>query len=129
MANSWPAVSGTTTGYTASGVTTIRWGTDGVLQSPKPGSGFYVVLRATQRALVDNIKLPNGTGPTITRVLIKDGAVWDLTVRDDSQMDPSQSSGPTVGKSVTITDMAGMITGSVAPNTPGRTFKIGRAHV
>lgn len=119
MANSWPAVSGSTPGYTATGVTTIRWGTDGVLQSPKPSSGFYTVLRANQRTLIDNIKLPNGTGPTITRVQVLDGSVWDLTVRDDSNMAVSATPGPIVGYVVTITDMGGLISGNMSSSTPG----------
>ncbi len=99
----WPPAN-PSTGFSVTGVTTIRWGTDGVLQSPKPSSGYYVVLRFNQRPLVENIKLPNGTGPTVTRVLIKDGVEWTVTVRDDTTMTP-----PTVGGSVTIVDAAGLL--------------------
>lgn len=104
MATQWPPVSGTDTGYKAEGVTTVRWGTDNVLQSPKPSGGFYVVLRAPQKALVENIKLPNGVGITVTRIQLIDGVQFTLTVRDDTRMTP-----PQVGDSLSIVDMAGMI--------------------
>lgn len=101
--NAWPPVAGTTTGYDAEGVTTILWGTDEFLQSPRPlAGGFFFVTRIDQRQLVDNIKLPNGSGPTVTRVLITDGDQWNVTVRDDTRMTP-----PLVGDAVSIIDGAG----------------------
>lgn len=92
----WPTVSA---GYSASGVTTIRWGTDGMLNSPKPASGYYVVTKFSEKQQVENIKLPNGTGITTTRILLTDGIDWNITVRDDSTMTP-----PTVGSTIQIVD-------------------------
>lgn len=99
----WPAVSGSTVGYKAQGVTTIRWGTDGLLTSPAPSGGFYTVTRFAQKPLVENIKLPNGTGITATRVQLIDGTEWTITVRDDTRMTP-----PVIGNTVTIVDAAGL---------------------
>lgn len=106
---SWPPTAGTSVGYLATGITTIRWGSEGLLQSPKPSSGWYAVLRFNQRTLVDNIKLPNGSGVTSTRVQIVDGQQWELTVREDNTMTP-----PQVGDSVTIVDAGGLIGGATA---------------
>lgn len=98
----WPPTPGSTTGYDADGVTTIRWGTEGLLQSPLPSVGYYTVTRFDERQLVDNIKLPNGNGPTATRVLITDGQQWNVTVRDDTTMTP-----PRVGATVAVVDGGG----------------------
>ena len=102
----WPAVQGTATGYKVAGVTTIRWGTDGLLASPRPGSGFYVVTRFNQKQLTEKIPLPNGTGITVTRILLTDGVQWAVTVRDDTQMSP-----PTTSSTVTLVDGGGFIAG------------------
>lgn len=107
MANTWPVVSGAgsvSSGYLNKGVTTLRWGTTGLLQSPKRASGFYVVTRFRQAAVVDNIKLEDGMGWTETRVQLVDGARWEVTVRDDTAMTP-----PVEGDTVVVTDAAGMI--------------------
>lgn len=101
----WPPVSGTTTGFTVKGKTTIQWGTDGLLSSPYPsGGGFYTVLRISQRQVFERTKLPNGTGPTTSDVFVQDGNTWTLTVRDDSGMTP-----PTLNTTVTLVDGAGFL--------------------
>ena len=119
MANTWPKTGDGTlaTGYVGTGVTTICWGTDGLLQSPKPASGFYVVTRFTQRPKVENIKLTNAVGPTATRILLVQGYTWEITVRDDDGMTP-----PDVGDSVTITDAAGIVPASVGGAAQGNVF-------
>lgn len=105
MNATWPPVSGTTTGYKITGTTTIRWGTDGLMQTPAPGGGgFYVVLRCDQKELVENIKLPNGSGITSARVRLRDGVHWAITIRDDTQL-----TGPVVGDSIGMQDGAGML--------------------
>lgn len=101
--NAWPPISGVTTGYEVDGVTTIRWGTEGLLQSPKPASGYYTVLRFDQKELVDVSKHQQGSGLTATRVRIKDGNTWSITVRDDTQM-----TAPIIGTNILIVDAAGM---------------------
>jgi len=97
MAYTIPTVS---SGYAAQGVTTIVWGTDGLWST-------YIVSRATEKDIVENVKLTNGTGITITRVQLKDGRQWDLTVRDDTAMTP-----PTTGSTLTVVDAGGLISSS-----------------
>lgn len=107
--NSWPSVSGVTTGFEMDGITTIRFGTDGLLQSPRHNNGdFFTVLRFNQKPLIENIKLPNGTGITTTRILLKDGHTFDITVRDDSEMAP-----PWPGDTWVITDAGGLLPNGV----------------
>lgn len=106
MAN-WPSAQ--SVGYAATGNTSIRWGTDGLLTSPSPGgtvngTGYYVVSKFSQKQLAEVIKLPNGTGITTTRIILTDGNDWNITVRDESGMIP-----PTVGTPVTIVDAGGLI--------------------
>lgn len=113
MVNTWPPISGTTTGYKADGsATTIRWGTDGLLQSPKPATGFYTVLRFAQSVLQDVTPLENGSGVRSGRTWITHGYQWDITVRDDTQMTP-----PKAKDSITITDAGGLVAG-----TPGQVY-------
>lgn len=109
---SWPATSANV-GYLVQGISTIKFGTEGILQLPIPAAGsFFTVTKATQKQLVDNIKLPNGVGPTATRVQIVDGTQWNLTVRDDSRMIP-----PQIGSTWTLVDIGNMIPiGGVPPN-------------
>jgi hypothetical protein len=103
-ADSWPPTSGTSTGYKATGRTTIKWGTEGILSSPYPSAGFYTVIRCPEKQLVDRTNLPNGTGITSTRVTLIDGVQWEVTVRDDSNMTP-----PTSGTTVSIVDVGGLL--------------------
>lgn len=101
----WPPTSGVTPGFSVQGVTTIRWGTDGLLQTPRVGANnYYTVLRFNEAALVDSNKLPNGTGITATRVLLLDGSQFTLTVRDDTRMTP-----PAVGGTIGIVDAGGLL--------------------
>jgi hypothetical protein len=101
--NTWPPINGVTTGYAVDGISTIRWGTEGLLQSPAPASGYYTVLSFDQKELVDVIKLPQGVGLTSGRVRIKDGGHWAITVRDDTTMTP-----PIVGTLMQFVDAAGI---------------------
>lgn len=113
---SWPQTgSGSlATGYLASGVTTIRWGSKELITSiagtAVNGTTVGIVTRFNQRALVENIKLPNGSGLTTTRVQIIDGYQWDATVRDDTNI----TNRPQIGDTVVIVDAAGLISGTVS---------------
>jgi hypothetical protein len=88
------------------GVTTIIWGTSGLLRSPAPssntfaGEGFYTVLSVDQSEKAEQVYGENGTGIESWRVNLKHGSRWNVTVQDDSSMTP-----PTVGTSVSIVDM------------------------
>lgn len=95
-------------GYLASGVTTIRWGSKELVTSiggtANDGISVGVVLRINQKSLVENIKLPGPIGPTSTRVQIIDGQQWDITMRDDTALGL-----PRIGAAVVIVDMGGHI--------------------
>ena len=105
-------------GYTidsSSGVTTLIWGTDGLLNSPKPatgfaGTGYYIVESVDQETDAEPIYIENGTGQKAARIIINHGQKWTVSVQDDSGMTP-----PTVGNTVSIVDGAGLIsTGKAA---------------
>lgn len=101
----WPTTGAgsASSGYVASGVTTILWGSKGVLQAIDSADASYLtVLSAEQRPLVDKQHWPNGDGLTTTRTMILDGQQWDLKVREDTRM-----SIPSVGATCRVVDMAG----------------------
>lgn len=114
----WPPTNATGTGFTATGVTTIRWGSSelvtGVGGTWTAGASVGhtnlsvtvgIVTRFNQSSLVDNLKFPNGNGVSITRVLVVDGQKWDVTVRDDTGI----TNRPRVGTTVVIVDAGGLI--------------------
>ena len=91
-------------GYAAQGTTTLLWGTEGLFYT-------FTVLRYNEKELVENIKLPNGAGIDSTRVQLRHGLGWEITVRDDTLMVP-----PRVGTLVTIYDGGAMFNGSTRGN-------------
>lgn len=96
-------------GVIAEGIaaTTVIWGTYGAVTQINESNvdpEVAIVTRFHQRALVDNIKLPNGDGVTTTRVQVMDGCQWDVTVRDDSNLTM-----PYIGDTITILDNAGLL--------------------
>ncbi len=79
------------TAYLATGYTTIRWGTDGVMPvSSNGGTGgfgsFYIVesIRASDK--VDTIYIEQGTGLEATRIQLWQGRRYTLTIVDDTGM-------------------------------------------
>lgn len=111
MANTWPTTGAGSlaTGYVASGVTTIRWGTGEIVTSINGGAvngtTVGIVTRFNEAALVENLKFPNGNGVSITRVQVVDGVKWDCTIRDDTGI----TGRPKIGTTVVIVDAAGFI--------------------
>jgi hypothetical protein len=105
--NVWPPVSGTATGYSTDGAaaTTIRWGTQELLQTPRPTGSYAVVNRVSQKQKVEVIHLPQGSGIEAMRVFLKQGVQWTINVRDGLMT----SDWPVVGETVVIVDMGGMI--------------------
>lgn len=97
------------TGYVASGVTTVRWGSGELVTSINAtavnGTTVAIVTRFNESAIVDNMKFPNGSGVSITRVQIVDGVKWDCTIRDDTGI----TNRPKIGTTVIIVDAAGLI--------------------
>jgi hypothetical protein len=111
MANSWPpSSSGGTVGVLIEqqgGTTTIRWGTDALLQKVNGStcpSGFYVVMRFNQSPKQEVSYLENGSGIQTTRIRLTHGHQWDITVRDDTRMSP-----PKAGDTVVVTDAGGIV--------------------
>ena len=108
-----PTPTTTSAGYSilsSSGVTTLIWGTDGLMTSPAPGAtfagtGYYIVESADQETDAEPIYIENGTGQKAARIIINHGQKWTLGVQDDTGMTP-----PTVGSAVTVVDGAGLIT-------------------
>lgn len=106
----WPTIpTGTlTNGVVAQGDSTyFRWGTKDVV------SGWYVVTRAAQRPKKEDFQYDNGDGIQSGRLQLVHGAIWDVTVRDDTRMTI-----PRVAQYVTVVDMAGM----VGTKVPGATY-------
>ena len=116
MANTWPpSMTSGTIGVLAEGITTICWGTDALLQSPKPLSGFYVVMRFNQSPKQEVSYLENGSGIQTTRIRLTHGHQWDITVRDDSGM-----TAPKAGDTIVVTDAGGIV--PCASPTVGNVF-------
>jgi hypothetical protein len=95
----------------SSGVTTLLWGTDGLLATPSPGgtfagTGFYIVESVDQETDAEQIYIENGTGQKAARIIINHGQKWTLSVQDDTTMTP-----PTVGGVVTVVDGANLLGG------------------
>ena len=105
MVTDWPAVSGTDAGFLIKGKTTIMWGTNGIISTPFPaGGGFYNVIRASMKPIIDRTKLPNGVGVTSSDVFVQDGVTWEIVVRDDSALTP-----PVIGTTWSVVDIAGLL--------------------
>ena len=103
----------TSAGYTnvsSSGVTTLIWGTDGLIVLPAPssntfaGTGYYIVESVDEETDNEIIYIENGTGQKVARINIINGARWTISVQDDTSMTP-----PIVGGTVSIKDGAGLL--------------------
>ena len=101
--NAWPPTSGSG-GFDVDGDTTIKWGTQDLLQDPDASGTKAIVLRCAQKELVDTSYLPNGSGVNVSRVRIKQGGNWTITVRDRTGI-----TWPKIGGSVSVVDMSGHI--------------------
>lgn len=110
------AITTKSSGYSNLGITTLIWGTDGVLVSPHPssntyaGTGAYIVESVDQETDAEPIYIENGTGQKASRIIINHGQRWVMSVQDDINMAP-----PTVGDSINVKDGACLI-GGVASN-------------
>ena len=118
-----------TSGYSiasSSGVTTLLWGTDGLLASPAPGgsfagTGYYIVESVDQETDAEQIYIENGTGQKAARIIINHGQKWTLSVQDDTTMTVP----PTVGNTVSVIDGAGLIAGGHATSYTARVISSG----
>ena len=102
----WPPAY--STAFIGSGVTTIRWGTDGVMANGgSNGSGggylgYYTVesMRGTDE--IENIYIEQGTVLKVTRIQLWQGRNYTITVVDDTGMTP-----PSPGSSINLVDQVG----------------------
>lgn len=97
-------------GYAAQGTeaTTMIWGTDGLYSG-------YTVLAFNQKLDQETIHLTNGTGIKTNRIQLKNGAMWEMTVRDNYTVSP-----PQYGAVVTVTDAGGLLSTTRTSTYAGR---------
>ncbi len=88
----WPPTA-PSTGFVSKGVTTIVWGTDGVV----PPAFTYIVKSVRNSQRVEEAKVENGTGLTATEILLIDGQDYEITVVDDTTISP-----PVAGQVITL---------------------------
>lgn len=99
----WPTLpTGTlTNGIVGQGdVTYMRWGTKDAVTT----TGFFLIQRISQRPKKEDFESTNGDGIQSGRLQMMHGNVWDVTVRDRTDMVP-----PRVGQYVTIVDLGGLL--------------------
>jgi hypothetical protein len=78
--------------FLAQGVTTIRWGTDGIMANTSPNgsgggyNGYYIVESIRGNDEIENIYIEQGTGLKATRIQLWQGRRYVLTVVDDTGM-------------------------------------------
>jgi len=91
----WPPVP-PSTGFVATGLTTIVWGTDGFVVGGTALQSYIVKsVRNSQR--VEEAKVENGSGLTATEILLVDGYDYEVTVVDQSNV-----VAPVVGQIVSL---------------------------
>ena len=83
--------------FSVDGNSYIVWGTDGIFPS-------YIVTTASQETRVSEIDIEQGTGFTAIVILLNDGLDVDITVIDDTSVNP-----PIIGNIVTLSTPFGSI--------------------
>ena len=83
--------------FSVDGNSYIVWGTDGIYPS-------YIVTTASQETRVSEIDIEQGTGFTAIVILLNDGLDVDITVIDDTSVNP-----PIIGNIVTLSTPYGSI--------------------
>jgi len=122
----YPTLTGGYSIASSSGVTTLLWGTDGLLASPAPGgsfagTGYYIVESVDQETDAEQIYIENGTGQKAARIIINHGQKWTLSVQDDTTMTVP----PAVGNTVSVIDGAGLIGGGHGTSYTARVISSG----
>ena len=79
--------------FIGTGVTTIKWGTDGIMSNAAPNGnssggflGFYTVESARPNDEIENIYIEQGSGLKATRIQLWQGRRVSMTVIDDTNM-------------------------------------------
>ena len=116
--------------FIADGVTSIKWGTDGILANSSPNgygggyAGYYTVESCRPSDEIDTIYVEQGSGLKATRIELWQGRRITFTVLDDTGMTP-----PSPNSQITAVDplSSSVLTFrvidngySAAPKTPGR---------
>ena len=95
---SWPPVTGTA--FLLDGMTSIKWGTDGILTGNANAIGnSYIVKSIRNMDAFETIYIENGFGLRATRVGLIQGREVELTVVDDTSFNP-----PTYDSQITMVD-------------------------
>ena len=87
---SWPPTPNSAVGFLATGVTSIRWGTDGIMPNTSPNGsgggygGFYTVESMRSADEIDNIYIAQGSGLKATRIQLIQGRSYTITMVDDT---------------------------------------------
>ena len=89
---------------TAGSPTTIVWGTDGLYSG-------YIVISAREETRVEEIDIMQGAGFTAIVVLLYDGNNVELTVVDDTAVNP-----PAIGAIVSVLSPFGAIINALVVN-------------
>ena len=81
--------------FLAQGVTTIRWGTDGIMTNAAPNGngsggfqGFFTLETIRGEDEMDVIYIEQGSGLKATRITLWQGRNYVLTAVDDTNMTP-----------------------------------------
>ena len=100
---SWPP--SFSTAFLGQGYTTIRFGTDGMMANTSPNGsgggafGFYILESIRANDEIENYYIEQGTGLKATRIQLKQGRRYVLTVVDDTNFTP-----PTAGSKIAVVD-------------------------
>ncbi len=85
--------------FIGTGVTTIKWGTDGILSNGSPNGdgaggfgGYFIVISARPNDKIDTMYIEQGSGLEATRIQLLQGRRLTLTVVDDINMTPPSAS-------------------------------------
>ena len=87
---SWPPSQSTS--FLLAGVTSIKWGTEGLIST-------FIVKSMRAMDSFETIYIENGTGLRATRVGLVQGREWEVTVVDDTSF-----TNPSYADTITITD-------------------------
>lgn len=75
----WPPSPNTV--FQLTGITTIKWGTDGIWSG-------YTVVSCTPNDEIETLYVENGTGLKSTRIILWQGRRMNITVVDDTTISP-----------------------------------------
>src|SRR5512146_1358431 len=81
--------------FIASGVNTVKWGTDGIMANTAPNGngsggsfGFYTLVSIDPTDVIETVYIEQGSGLRATRINLWQGREVAMTVIDDSNFTP-----------------------------------------